>query len=458
MNNLWLYALIALVGLTVFLVILYTLNRKNNAVGGGTGYICGVLANILVNLEKRMEWGSVYFHNACSSLLQELNSSGKGNVNVALRLCFYCALGFLIFLGEVVGVMTVLHAMSPTMPDIASSGLAEFAQAALFLCTPALFGDILLTVCKIQKSGLIRGDLGILARIILGFVALALLIFSIAVNSYFYMYRGLLLSSSLADHITAQKMIPYVLTGLGLEVSSVSPFALMAIFETGGLLPVLAWGASMVCKIIAAIASFLPRILNVVSTRLGGETVYKEHGIVIDSTTFVRVNRVVIDNLKTQLLTSKLATNILTDSSIVTSVDGDDIQTAFPDPSLNGLNGRNEHIDLVLDIDQLPVPGKNGDTETSNVEKETSNTKTSDDTQKKSKPGVRRSLKLFDYQKEYLPTAEQSDHKVSAEKTVKQTTSTRKRKTPVKPAASRSRQNKTTKTQASTKAATNAAK
>ena len=309
MNKLLLDVLLALAALIVLLIILFSLNRKNDAVGSGTGYICGVLANILVNLEKRMEWSSVYFHNAVSSLLKELNASGKGNVNGALRLCVYCALGCLILLGEVVGVMTVLHAMSPTMPDIASSGLAEFAQAALFLCTPALFGDILLTVCKVQKSGLIRGDLGILARIILGFVSLVLLIFSIAVNSYFYMFRGLLLSSSQADHLTAQKMIPYVLTGLGLEVSAVSPFALMAILEgISGILPPLAWIAEMGCKIIAAIASFLPRILNVVSTRLGGETVYMEHGIVIDSTTFVRVNRVVIDNLKTQLLTSKLAT------------------------------------------------------------------------------------------------------------------------------------------------------
>src|SRR5207247_8780595 len=126
-------------------------------------------------------------------------------------------------------------------------------QAALFLCTPSLFGDILLTVSKIQKSGLIKSEnWGIFARLIVGFVALVLLVFSIAVNSYFYMYRGLLLSSSLADHITAQKMIPYVLTGLGIEVTTVSPFALMAILEgMGGVLPLLAWIAEIGCKIIA---------------------------------------------------------------------------------------------------------------------------------------------------------------------------------------------------------------
>ncbi len=222
---------------------------------------------------------------------------------------------------------------------------------------------------------------------------------------------------------------------------------------------------SLALRIVWFIALMFARILAFLARRFSpDEDVEKDDaGIVIDSTTFVRVENVAvkniaIDNLKTQLLTSKFATNILTGSTIVTSVDGDDIQTAFPDPSLHGLNGHDEPIDLTLNKDQSSVTSKNGETETSNVEKETSNNKTSDDEHKKQKPGVRRSLKLFDYQKEYLPTAEQSDHKVSSEKTVKQTSSTRKRKTPVKPATSRSRTNKTTKTQASTKASSNAAK
>src|SRR6266496_2821551 len=211
---------------------------------------------------------------------------------------------------------------------------------------------------------------------------------------------------------------------------------------------------SLALRIVWFIALMFARILAFLARRFSpDEDVEKDDaGIVIDSTTFVRVNRVVIDNLKTQLLTSKLATNILTGSTIVTSVDGDDKQTAFPDPSLNGHTGHNEPIDLSMGEDQSHVTSKNGDTETSNVEKETSNTRASDDTQKKSKLGVRRSLKLFDYQKEYLPASEQSDHTVSSEKTVKQTTSTRKRKTPVKASTNRSRQNKTTKTQSSTKA------
>lgn len=270
------YVLIALIVIAVVLLV-YLVSLRVEPVAKGVGFLCALVANIFVSGEDYLDQAASYWHTACIGSLSGIGDNGHWQGKAVLRLCMYCFLGSCILLGEVVGVMQVLHAMYPTMPDIASSALAEFAQAALFLCCPALFGDILLTCCNIQGGGLFKEDMGTFSRWILGIVSLGLLAFTIAVNSYFYMYRGMLLSPSLADRQAAQQMIPYILTGLGLEVSTISPFCLMAIFEGmgGGVIPLLLWVAALVCKVISALLSFPPHLLDVLGIRVCGMTVYQ---------------------------------------------------------------------------------------------------------------------------------------------------------------------------------------
>src|SRR5205823_6643555 len=107
-------------------------------------------------------------------------------------------------------------------------------------------------------------------------ISLLLLIFTILVNGYFYLYRGVLLSPSPSDTQAAQDMVPYILTGLGLEVSAVSPFALFAVVEgASSICSLLLWITEIACYITGALASFLPHVLDVIGIRVCGMSVYQ---------------------------------------------------------------------------------------------------------------------------------------------------------------------------------------
>jgi hypothetical protein len=154
---------------------------------------------------------------------------------------------------------SLFQAATVSLPPI-----AELSSAALFICCSALFGEIVLECWgKIRGVGLFH-NMGKPSRWIVGSLSMLLLMFSDLVNGYFYIFRA----EILAHHATSGMTI-YILGGLGLEVSAVAPFALLAVKQgSSSVVALLLWCVEKTFQAVHAAATFLPDLLDTLALHL----------------------------------------------------------------------------------------------------------------------------------------------------------------------------------------------
>lgn len=267
------YLLITLLVVAVVMLFVYLAALKNESFAKGVGFLCALFANTFVLIEHYLDQAGDYWQKAC---IESLNSGVAiqywVGIDVLSRLVYF-VLGLCILTGETIQSWAVMSSVWGTVNHVALPGIVELTSAALFICCPALFGAIILECWgKIRGVGLFH-DMGNWSRWIVGVISFVLLLFTILVNYYFYEYRAIYL----ADPQAAQGMVVYILGGLGIEVSAVSPFALLALVVGGaGVLSVFLWVASAVCKIISSLSSLLPSTCDVLGIRVCGMSVYQQ--------------------------------------------------------------------------------------------------------------------------------------------------------------------------------------
>ena len=261
--------LFILSGCTVVMA-LYLLSRKVPSLGHALGFVCIVASRIPILLALCMQKAAVYCQRSRLASLH-LHPGGNGDywegVNVLSRLV-YVTLAVCILAGETVNTLLVLPALwqiaaqqSPL--EGALTGIVDIASAALFISCPAFFGAIIFECWrKIPPRAGLFLHLGIWSRRILGGLSGVLLLFTIAVNGYFYLFRAVYL----ADPQAAQGMVLYILGGLGIEVAAVSPFAVLALGISGaGVVSLLLLFGEYVCRITATGVALVPSLLDVVA-------------------------------------------------------------------------------------------------------------------------------------------------------------------------------------------------
>jgi len=258
------------------LILLYLVarTRKLKTFGHAIAFTCTVVARILVKSEEYLNNAAAYCKSACETALKSINDSGEWTMRDFLwRLIGFC-IGLLILAGESIQVLEVLpsffQAATVSLPPI-----AELSSAALFICCSALFGDIVLECWgKVRGVGLFH-NMGKPSRWIVGSLSMLLLMFSDVVNGYFYIYRAEILA-----HIATPGLMVLILGGLGVEVSAVAPFALLAVKEGSSSVVALLMGlAGKSFKILAAFASLTPHVLDAIAIHLGGTSVYQKFDV-----------------------------------------------------------------------------------------------------------------------------------------------------------------------------------
>ena len=266
------YLLIGLVVLAALLV-LYLVARLVKPFGQALAFVCAVASRVFVKIEEYMSSAARYCHNAAVASLHYppgiTDRDYWNGIDVLSRLVYF-ALAVCILGGETVSALIVLPALLQTANHFALPGIVDITSACLFICCPALLGAVVLECWgKIPQGAGLFFRMGKLSRWVLGIIAFLLLLFSILVNGYFYLFRA----QYLADPQNAQGMVAYILGGLGVEVSAVSPFALWALVVGGlGVVSLLLWLAEMGCRIVGAMASFLPHVFDVLAVHLSGGT------------------------------------------------------------------------------------------------------------------------------------------------------------------------------------------
>src|SRR2546428_4373476 len=262
------YLLIALVVVAVLLV-LYLVARLVKPFGHALAFVCTVASRINIKIAEYMSKAADYCNKACLASLRYppgvSESDYWSGVNVIVRLVYF-VLAVLIFAGETVNTLLVLPSLFHTANHVQVPGIIEFASAALFICTPALFGAVILESCGLipHAAGLFP-RLGKLSRWILGVLSGVCLILAIFLTGYFYLFRA----AYLLDPESTQGMSLYILGGLGLLIAAVSVLALWALVVGGaGVVSLVLWLSEQVCRVIAGAASFLPSLLDVVALHL----------------------------------------------------------------------------------------------------------------------------------------------------------------------------------------------
>ena len=267
------YLLITFVSIAVLLV-LYLVARKVKPLGHALAFVCTVASRVNVKIAEYMHKAAAYCHSACIASLHYPPGVRDGDywegVNVLSRLVYF-VLAVLILSGETLNTLLVLPSLFHTASRIQLPGFVELASAALFICTPALFGAVILECWGLIPHGAgLFPRMGKLSRWILGILSGVCLILAILLTGYFYLFRA----AYLLDPESTQGMSLYILGGLGLLIAAVSVLALWAVVIGGvGVASLLLWVGEKVCMAIAAVASLLPELLDVVALHLSGGTI-----------------------------------------------------------------------------------------------------------------------------------------------------------------------------------------
>ncbi len=245
------------------LILLYLVARKFKPFGHSLAFVCAVAGRLLVTLSYHMENAAHYCQRACETALKSINDTGEWTMRDFLGLLILFGIGSLILGGESVQVTEVL----PSLFQAATVNLPpifELSSAALFICCTALFGEIVLECWgKVRGVGLFH-NMGRPSRWIVGSLSMLLLIFSDLVNGYFYIFRAEILA-----HNATSGMTIYILGGLGLEVSAVAPFALLAVKQgSSSVAALLLWCAEKTFQAVHAAATFIPEFLDTLALHL----------------------------------------------------------------------------------------------------------------------------------------------------------------------------------------------
>ncbi len=267
------YLLITFVSIAVLLV-LYLVARKVKPLGHALAFVCTVASRVNVKIVEYMHKASAYCHSTCIASLHYPPGVRDGTywegVNVLSRLVYF-VLAVLILAGETLNTLLVLPSLFHTASRMQLPAFVELASAALFICTPALFGAVILECCGLIPHGAgLFPRMGKLSRWILGMLSGMCLILAIFLTGYFYLYRA----AYLLDPESTQGMSLFILGGLGLLIAAVSVLALWALVIGGaGVVSLSLWVGEKACLAIAAAASLLPELLDVIALHLSGGTI-----------------------------------------------------------------------------------------------------------------------------------------------------------------------------------------
>src|SRR5258706_5113949 len=138
------YLLIGIAFTVVVLLVLYLVARKVKPFGQALAFVCTVLSRVNVKIAEHMNKAAAYYNSACTASLRGITDTGHWTGTEVLKRIMYFALGLLILLGETVNTLLVLPSLFNTTSHVQLPGIVEFASAALFICCPALCGDIVL--------------------------------------------------------------------------------------------------------------------------------------------------------------------------------------------------------------------------------------------------------------------------------------------------------------------------
>src|SRR5689334_18221188 len=142
MLQIFVLTLIILVVLTVD----YLLCRRFPKLGDAQAFVCVLIARVLVKLESYCKIAATYFEGLFErSLNFPLGSPAVecfAGIVVLTRLV-YLVVSLLIFGGELDNTLLAQGALWQTSTSVQLGGV-EIASSALFLCTCAIFGSVLL--------------------------------------------------------------------------------------------------------------------------------------------------------------------------------------------------------------------------------------------------------------------------------------------------------------------------
>jgi len=266
------YVLIAL-SIIVVLVVLYLVARRVKPFGYSVAFVCTVLSRLNVKLAEYLIKAADYCQKACLASLRYppgVTDLDYWSGVVVLSRLVYFLLAACILGGETVNTLLVLPSLFQTASHLHLPGIVELASAALFIATPAFLGAVLLECCGLVPHGFgLFPPMRKLMRWVVGVLAAVFLLLAIALTGYFYLYRA----AYLLDPQSTQGMSLLILSGLGLEIAAVSILALLALVVGGaGVVSLLLWTTEHLCRIIAAVALFLPSLLDVLAVHLSGGT------------------------------------------------------------------------------------------------------------------------------------------------------------------------------------------
>lgn len=263
--------LVIVVVVSIALLALYILSRFVRIAGQALAFVCQVVSRIAIRISEALSVASGYCHQACLASLFYPSSDASvwGGLKVISRLVYF-VLALFILAGESLNTLAALPALFHTPSNIHLPGVVEFASGALFIAAPGLLGAVLLECIGLIPSGAgLFPKIGTPARLALGIPSGLFLVLSVLLTGYFYLFRA----AYLDDPASTQGMSLFILGGLGLVIAVVSVLALWALVIGGcGVVSALLWIVEQACRVLAAIASIIPSLADVLAVHLSQGT------------------------------------------------------------------------------------------------------------------------------------------------------------------------------------------
>ena len=283
-------------GVCLALLLLYLVSRRVRVLGQALAFVCQAVSRIALRISEFLAQAATYCHQACLASLAYPPSDSTlwGGLKVLSRLVFF-VLSVLILAGETFNTLIALPALLHTKLTVHLPGIVEFASGALFICTPALLGAVVLEMIGLIPSGAgLFPQMGKWVRRLVGLAAGLFLILSVILTGGFYLFRAMYLD----DPSSTQGMSQFILGGLGLSIAAVSVLALWAlVIGSAGIASAVLWIAEHACRIVASLASLVPSLLDVVAIHISqgtlsvhgefvGHDPYKVPPLFVPSSTF----------------------------------------------------------------------------------------------------------------------------------------------------------------------------
>lgn len=252
----------------VVLILNYLLCLRFPRVGDAQAFICVLVVRLLVKIQWACEHAATYVDSLFERSLRFPPGVPGGEcfagIAVVARL-IYLTVSALIFLGETDNTLLAQSALWQTATTIQLGGVG-IASAALFLCTSALFGAVLLeTVGLIPASASLFVPMGKRVRLMVGILAGLFTVVSLLVVSDFYLFRGVYL----LNPDSAQPMTLLILSGLGLITAAASIISLWGIVVgLCGVFTVVCWIVAHGLEGLALLSSLLPSLFDVLAVHL----------------------------------------------------------------------------------------------------------------------------------------------------------------------------------------------